>query len=654
MFGSPRLGICSKIWSPPISPEEDTPEILFNTHCTLSEIRVVLVKRVKGGWEPFGRCVFQMLPEQHEYTAQLLHENTLLYNGKVSLHVDVGCPPCPLREPVDTLYRQWFSIRSEDKKRIDEMRETCLSWVTRVGASHPELQKVHMNFWNNNTCSVPGWFFAMDLPPSPRYIDELIEPYHLAEEIMRSQARGTSENTLALTLTVIGGSIKYRHDTHDGIHRAVIERFSSVARMDGVGDCEDIAKEMAMAFLDIKNYSGDHPGLVWLRKEASRFVAAMCVGSVTKTGESEQRGHCFLVLIPIAFLCSGDSSKPCLLCDGTYISYPGHERPENWPAPPFQYNHVVSAMFCEQVGEEVIREVMFCNPDNTYGVPFQALMECRSADVKCSATHGTLTANDLRIAASVVSGNRPIVAETYDAAEIKPAKSFIERFLHNHKSAKGLIDANETMASSQQLVGDVPGYCASREEFDEQLQRTMGKIEFAGDISKNGMKTLNSGEYYSISRTIPRPDTFGGFHNHHTGENERLFNPPSSADVQVFLAQVAISRLNDTHTLRTIEVVWTRYHVYEITFFDDYLYSNASALLVGQGFKLENVSVQSWWQAAKSILERQGVDKEVAALGLNNIFKNDEIDRQYRALFIKVGVSMPRYTIEEYRRRCLL
>jgi hypothetical protein len=94
-----------------------------------------------------------------------------------------------------------------------------------------------------------------------------------------TQTREQQRVWLAWSLDLFGLSIQYQPDKHFGRMNTPVERFSSNARFDGIGDCEDIA--ICMTHEDLCNLP-EKTGkldLIHLKQQAKKYKCIMVLGT---------------------------------------------------------------------------------------------------------------------------------------------------------------------------------------------------------------------------------------------------------------------------------------------------------------------------------------------------------------------------------------
>jgi hypothetical protein len=154
-----------------------------------------------------------------------------------------------------SLIRDWFYVPETSREALAGFLAEC-KWYDGKQPLDEGIRKVHMPYWNNKVESVPGWFFAFERSAAPRYDHADFKDVFSAAKtgILGLDAISETQEqclTLAWGLCMFGLSVQYQADKHFGHMNEPVERFSSNARLDGIGDGEDIAKEICMAHADL-------------------------------------------------------------------------------------------------------------------------------------------------------------------------------------------------------------------------------------------------------------------------------------------------------------------------------------------------------------------------------------------------------------------
>lgn len=533
-------------------------------------VSFVLLKKENNSvvsWYPYARCRVENLTVSKQ-TYQMKEENNNSFKTGVKLCVKSSVELSLKTKEKGTLIDEWFLVPKCFEQAIEKMRKEGMQWFKSSGGEegtsderrnrananpHADererkfITNTHMPYWNNNLKSLPGWFFAVDNPETDRYEKSIFQEVLCLAKIMlhftNKEAAREEDVLLGLMLTVFGGSVRYGKDIAPGSGKG-IERFSSLARNDGMGDCEDIAKESCMCLSELKRleYSDESSELLHKVIEASKkYIPAILL--VTVKSDDQMFAHAVCCLIPRSFFDSeGDSKDECLLCDGTYLCFPKYDCPlpdENcegrgWSRP-YEYRYVVSAMLCEPLyadGDESkeIREVYFSYDEkgSSYGVLLKHLCGRGEKKVHWKSTHEAFDEKASETIRTILRANRPIAGDTATGEW-----SVAERFtlLQRHRLKK-------LMGCSFPLVYPENGI--------QMLDRTLGLQEFTGfyDLVNKQYVETTAGFYAGVPRHCYSESLWNKpilYHNHHVNKDfaDQKYNPPSHWDVLIFIAMRA-------------------------------------------------------------------------------------------------------------------
>ena len=573
---------CSRV----VSFDSIQTTLRFDVPSSAIAVCATLVWRYGRGWLPHGRCRFSLCASSE--SKDVKHESTLDLNGTATLTF-AGTPK---PDSGGTLLREWFWVPTEHETRLKEALRHCQTWyTTERKALDVGIADVHMPFWNNMFDSVPGWFFAFDSPrgATRRYShDEFKEVVELVKCTILGLGDGPIapiigaldvQNLMALSVTVFSMSISYEQDFHHN-SGGLIERFSSNARMDGVGDCEDIAKEACMAHADLcalaekKFISVDFSRVTTL---ARSFTAVTVLGTVRRP-DREAEAHAFCMLVPNEFfkeraeraapfnpVLKDDSplQSPVrsrletLLCDGTYPCFPGKAEPSALWKRPWVYEFAISGIIMGQ------GEIFFhYEGDACYGVHFCDIFPVMKPNVTFAYTHPKhMDAESRKMACAVMRSNIPIQSKTFGFNE----ESIASRFLSNWSERSGDLERFKTM-----------GGVVDQEEFvdcsaiNEELQGVLQEENTSyREVSHADGKITQEGTYGTVTRPPELGKVAGHTHHREKGHDYRDFNPPTPSDLRVFVVHRVISKLASHNTpldkIRQLETVTTHNHRYEIT-----------------------------------------------------------------------------------------
>lgn len=555
---------------------------------------LVLLKkenRSVTSWYPYGRCRILNLGSIKEGAIHSMREEENLASkpsakAKITMKgfEDTGrAPPLPEKNTKNNsttiLKVNWFLVSKSFDEKIQAMMKKNIEWfkkaevTTEVDEGETDfIKRTHMPYWNNNINSLPGWFFAIDAPLKKRYKKQIFTEAMCAAKIMlHFTNRELTEKTdllLGLTTELFGGSVRYGKDIAP-FSRKGVERFSSLARNDGIGDCEDISKESCMAFSELKalkNVKLNNP-LHGIWSEAQHYIPCVLLVTV-KTFGGDRFAHAVCGLLPKSFLYQTgtvDSNKNALLCDGTYLCFPRYDCPlpdksckgKGWQRP-YEYRHAVSAMLCEPMQTEggEVREVFFsyAREPNRYGVLLKDLCTANSTEVRATPTHKPFGSELKMEIEQTLKANRPIVGVT-----TRGEWSITERFtlIQRHR-------LNRLMGFSLPLI-----YPTNAQSM---LQRTLGNQEFTGFYDSKIQQYVETADGFFAG--VPR-ECFSSklkdknilYHNHHLNRNfdGQKFNPPSHHDVLIFIAMRATREIfKEENCLLKLEVVPARDNVFEM------------------------------------------------------------------------------------------
>lgn len=642
-------------------------------------------------WYPYGRCRILNLGSIKEGPIHSMREEENLASkpsakAKITMkgfeHIE-RAPPShrSLRKNTKNngttiLKAKWFLVSESFDKEIQTMMQKNIEWfeeaqvTTKVEEGEQNfIKRTHMPYWNNNIDSLPGWFFAMDAPLKKRYRKQIFtEAMCVAKIMLHFTNKGLAKKTdllLGLTTEVFGGSVRYGKDIAP-FSRKGVERFSSLARNDGMGDCEDISKESCMAFSELKALKGvkqmDPLHDVW--REAQHYIPCVLLVTV-KTFSGERFAHAVCGLLPSSFLRQTDtvvSDRKALLCDGTYLCFPWYDCPspnesycegKGWKRP-YEYRHAVSAMLCEPLQTEggEVREVFFSysQESDRYGVLLKDLCEAKSTTVRVTPTHEPFGLDVKKKIKQTLKANRPIVGVT-----MRGEWSITERFALIQR-----YRLNKLMGFSLPLI-----YPTNAQSM---LQRTLGNQEFTGFYDSKNKQYVETTDGFFAG--VPR-ECFSSklkdksilYHNHHLNKDfdGQKFNPPSHHDVLIFIAMRATREIfKEENCLLRLEVVPARDNVFEMLE-SVYLHEDAfdaCAYVVAELKKIKAIhfqwSKESVYHKAHAIiskeltkrgwlrwLKKKFVDEATKEKGM---FVNQKICDEYINAYEEIGITIIRHS----------
>lgn len=664
---------------------------------------VTLAKRDSRGWIRHGRCRFdradlsKTLPLKDEQlgvgdppygTATLTLDAASV--RKETADDEGDRTPAPLR-------REWFHVPKEAQEVFSA---TDNEWFRTIRPSCDVVKKIHAPWWNNHPDSgVPGWCFAFPPPGDARYSEsDLKEMFVLASNMLRRNGhsaavvvtldQSATTEILALGLTLFGLSIYYEND-HTARDKKTVERFSSTARLDGLGDCEDIAKESAMAFSDLRSLTNtEDTFLKKLRGAAQDHQFCSCLGSVRRHPDDSFEAHAFGMLVPNALFpddmltdAERESKRKqtersttfrTYMCDGVYDCHPSktkvprEERPVDGQGAPWRYERLVSALVFGK------GQVYFGHERGEYGVDVDDFFPTTSLVLNDAL--GTRTTLEQRrdAATSVLRCNIPRAVRTFGHPNASPLQRFKDVTTNTPHRASRLIETF-VAGMEERTLRDFRGYarkhvapCMVRAAHDELKEKSQEFREYAAQILPDGtLVEKTRGDYGTVVEPPPSStdenEATVAVHTHHAhlGRGTRLFNPPTPEDYVAFVSRRAIGMLEKNVREQDASVVSTKNHLYELndTGTEDGM---VSRLLFESGGKTDNV-----WENASNMMKTRCCGGEDALLTVNedgrfvlqedlDIFSlKDAHDRYLHFLEKKTGVRCVYEERQEYLTRCL-
>ena len=638
--------------------------IVINNPTHYEGLCIVLLRKLHSsvvGWQPHGRCRLER-SASGLYQGILIEESTLNPCGKLELTIPQKWLPSTQKSEKDDksqLLRKWFLVPSEQKKMVNQFVEKATWWFKDGGSKpYPKIQtdeekeflsRTHCPFWNNKRDSLPGWCFGMDLPRNPRYTeDEFESVLKLASMLLffttEGQKREDQEqgNVIAIALVIFGGSIRYMQDLSSS--KESVERFSSLGRNDGVGDCEDIAKESIMAFMELKNMNLTNSDkknslLAAAHTKAQEYVPALAL--VTVCDNRQYFAHAVAMLIPKSFFTqTDDTESQCLLCDGTYLCYPKYDVVNKWKRP-YEYRYVVSAMLCEPLYDEhgkSTREIYFKYKDGpgSYAVELKDLCMNRRL-VSWERTHALLSEDQEQIFRNILTANRPIVSSTL-TGEWTVAERFI--ILQRRKL--------------QTLLGfPIPlVFPTNTSQIKDYIEKD---VEYTGVLEGTSYVMNGVGTFGAVDRPYLGA-VGGGWHSHNIQVNHlEKFSPPSHYDIIVFIAMRATGMYLHEKTLFKIELICALKSVYEMTeshFLEDNAKNGCQIIAdrLRMRFTTADVNSVTVYDVASKLtkaLLSEGGDKSIIRqaekmVALRNMFTDEEACEEYLRLYEIVGITIVR------------
>lgn len=537
----------------------------LNVPVGATAVCVTIVKRMKKGWVRHSRCRFDGSEEEQILTLkdEQLGTGNPAY-GKVTLSLNNK-----LNEDRQILTREWFDIPNASLEVFERSEN---EWFKHVKPIDTIVKKIHAPWWNNHAgVRVPGWCFAFPpLGENVYSVSDMKEMFKLADNMlnvsghMKTSTLSYSEEKmseiLALGLTLHGLSIFYESD-HTVRDEKVIERFSSTARLDGLGDCEDIAKESGMVISDLKNNTSEVIDMFMsrLKMVAMGYQYCICLGTVRRSPGRDFEAHAFGMLIPNALfpdemlteteqICKqkqNDSMQVfrSYMCDGVYDCHPTKKKVASGQLNkddqrgPWQYEKIVEAFVMN-------KGLVYFGTDDRYGLRTDKLFPIISKDVKITNALGNgATFLERRDAArAVLSSNLPRATRTYGLWNEAPIRRFEDVTINTSNRALKILDTfKDTMHPRTQrkleaYVQKKKAACLSKNAFKELRDHIPLHVDGDGDLVKS--------------------------------EPFSLYNPPTPQDFISFVTKRVFALLNTSETenklLHDANLFMTEKHAYDM------------------------------------------------------------------------------------------
>jgi hypothetical protein len=566
-----------------------------------SAVCVTLVKRVGAGWVRHSRCRFG---DQKRKQTVTLKDEQLGTGSPAYGSATLMLTKSLMKVPGHTITREWWCIT--DKSREVLFARSNSRWYKHLEPIADSIHAIHAPLWNNHAdVGVPGWCFAFPPVGLSRYSgSDLLESFVFADGLLNKTAHPPPSvlsydekrlnEVLSLGLTLFGLSIYYELD-HTARANKTIERFSSTARLDGIGDCEDIAKESALAFGDLKALDrADNELLALLRMQARKFQFCICLCTVKRKSGGKLEAHAFGMLIPnevfpeemlssaeLANLSRGD--RRTYTCDGVYTCHPSKKKvSRHMPRllslnsdeqiAPWEYQHVVSA-FVYNKGQ-----VFFHHEGDrgTYGASFDALFPRIEDDIVCvNALGSRASVVERKVAAnSVLRSNLPRATRMFGSESQTPIGRLDLVMAETGGRALSMISTFDQMNDLTRrkilrLSSHLRAPCLSQPSFNELIKNTEQGKEVAFQVKSDGALTMRTnGHSGSVQEPLPNSATVGGHtHHRHGGKGPyRSFNPPTPEDFISFATRRAWALLNtEPMALHIAAIIVTNANVYELT-----------------------------------------------------------------------------------------
>ena len=686
----------------------------------LDALRVTLVHKFRGGWLRHSRVRIPLdalgaSPKRFDLKNEQLDEKP--YGTVTASWVDEPFVPGETiiggGEAASEVYREWFFV-PEFAREVVSNANAASRWfdgktptATRCewpdGWSGGELNgRVHMPLWNNQTGSIPGSFFAFSCRrDASRYSKEDLEDVFCVgarplvggttcDDANRPRFRG---EWLATGLMIFGKSLQYQGDrTVDSPQ--VIERFSSTARLDGLGDCEDIAKETAMAHADLvatetawtraEKITQTCVEMCALVNEAKKYVCAIALCTVRRSRGSRIEAHAFAMLLPkCAFSdCGGaGTARSAFVADGTYPCDPSSNNVPEEGVRPWKYEHVVSALVYGE-GEIYFR---YRREPTNYGVLADDLFPSVSEEVVIEWGYRVRDQKDRDGIERVLASNLPTTTRTFQHEDETVSRRFrkLARLRDVDVDAKKIF-AHATPEEKRRIRIASAGFrtsCPSRETFDARLRLTEERREHAGDVD-----TPRDEKHHAVGGYGSVPTVNGvvnPFHTHHRPQGHSAYldhNPPTPDDVATFVAGraaglVVLARGSEREKreiegkIQATSTVITRNNRYEMSMAVDRP-DDAVSVLWWKGMtdgelrelkdfeSLMNAFVPLAMRAARNAVVGEGKWVKYEGGGPTLVVditkKKNEHDRYLEAYEKSMGVRVSYLPVDGYKRRCEL
>lgn len=659
---------------------------------------VTLAERFSGGWLRHSRCRFD--GARVEDLATLKDEQ-----------LRVGSPPygtarlrlsAPVASVSKPLVREWFHVPPECEAT---MRAANARWFDALEPADATLARVHAATWNNHADSIPGWCFAFSPAAERGYSDddlkgvfarafEMLRPRRFEiVDLLQAPDREVAA-VVAQGLAMFGQSITYEMDvTARGV---AVERFSSTARLDGVGDCEDMSKESALAFGDLVAHEASVDlALYRLSETARRFQFCTCLATVQRRPGGGLEAHAFGMMLPNGafppeFLTAEERARyvsrdrATFACDGVYDCHPtkvkvsthaGREPRAGEQVAPWEYAHVVSA-FVFNRGEVYFRSR---SRPGTYGVAFAKLFPTMDADVECVDALGVSTEALRRAATLILRSNLPRATRTFGFETLTPLARFDQVVADTKHRAAHILRTFDTMSAAsrrrfERLGEQLRAPCLQPAAFEELRVATTAYAETAFQVDRDGKTTAKTqGGYGQVVEPSPASHSSDapvvGGHTHHRLKGRETFrerSPPTPEDYVSFAARRVWALLNARGTspaaLHEAAVVVTHGAVYELneTGRADGIVTRAFIALATSDVRPSEADV---WRrvrdAAQKMLEpndfvQYSTKERCFALKRGvDVFKKGPAHDAYLKMFAdRIGVRTICQETSEYRQKC--
>ena len=620
---------------------------------------ITLVERYEKGWLRKSRCRFSLKNEAAtrygSKTSALLDEATSTTKGLVTLKIDAS-EFISLSENDTRTKQKWFFVDEMHDENIKEVYRDGQWYLTRepIDAS---IKNLHIPFWNNKKDSIPGSFFAFSAPRVKTYSKETFgEVFEKATLLLDASF---SDKTLALGLAMFGMSIQYQFDRTTW-SSDLVERFSSNARLDGIGDCEDIAKETMMAHHDLCTLKSEqmNPVLQNIQASARKFVCTLILCTVQRPHSSRTEGHAVAMLLPTSFFREYGATQEMntFLCDGTYPCYPTHQWADGKDVNnrPWKYKHVVSALKYKE------GEIYFCYKDHDeYGVLFEDIFP----SIKPNVTYRWVS--DLRhirkqnMVNDILQSNIPVQTHTFNDRTQSVVDRFqkVQLYSENATATFNLYFPEMSLRAKALSRIDECMYGDARRSLQKHTET---EVRFTSEAGK--LTTVTKGEYGKVNRPSEQSTQTG--HTHHSG---LWFNPPTPDDVVVFITQrvygLVLNSINNLSSpVPTTETIISPHFTYEIRdkIEEDGMISRKNReVQVRVGSSKENLVYNNLHREIKNYFKTQvntfwGYDEKKKTFTLlnKNVLRKGKQHDAYLKTYEALGVTITSTINEDYEQIC--
>ena len=545
---------------------------------------VTLVVRFSSGWLRHSRCRINLSEEKTSANLHDEQENSESY-GTVTL----SFKPSPSRVNIPgALYSKWYFVPSNAQDFLD--RTACnAKWYEKMDPVETLNGLAHMPYWNNQRSSIPGSFFAFTTHRNVTYDSDTFQEVFIdwAQGLVNPGSFNNPhimQEWLATGLMIFGKSIDYASD-RTVRSASIIERFSSTARLDGIGDCEDIAKEISMAHADLCTISlcRSQNALKNLQLTANNYTCLSVLTTVKKESGPVQVHECNLLVHKSCIDGYERTNNRSFLIDGTYLNHPNS--PNDLTHRPWVYKHAISAMVYD-VGEFYFK---YKDQPGTYGVAFSDIFPVFKQSVEtvwiCKPDP-----EEIQLIHNVLKSNIPMSVKTFGFEHQSVAMRFEQVVFSSPKPEEHMqLSFGDTMsdhmrARVHKLALGFRAPCIVLEAATTLWKNTSLAREVSYTIDTNGLfQNLTIGHHGNVA---PARGIFVG-HTHHRKNGVggyRNFNVPTPEDVAVFIAQRTMDLLRGVRAQVSAQVI-THKNVYEMTGYNE---SDGAVAILVEKYSTQN------------------------------------------------------------------